>query len=360
MLIAMRNCKPHTAPDAINEMSSLAKEGNMQERPDLHVVLGAGQVGPLLAERLLALGYRVRMVRRGPPTSSVQSVEWLHGDLTDARFAERACAGASVVYNCTNPQLYHRWDELLMPLCRGILNATAHAGARLVVLDNLYMVGAPEKVPFDESAPMKPLSTKGELRRRLVDEYTEAHARGLVQWTSGRAADYFGPGAGAMSAFGDHLAERFAKRRAVEVFGNPKLPRSYSYIPDVARGLAVLGTRQESWGHVWHLPVAWSGSTEELVFALAQELGEPARLMRVTDLMLRAIGIFSPMIGAMREMTYQWKAPFVVDDRRFRETFGEQATAADEAIRQSAAALRVRIEEIRKSPKGKTTTAHHG
>ena len=33
--------------------------------PPLHVILGAGQVGPLVARRLLARGLAVRMVRRG-------------------------------------------------------------------------------------------------------------------------------------------------------------------------------------------------------------------------------------------------------------------------------------------------------
>ena len=45
------------------------------------------------------------------------------------------------------------------------------------------------------------------------------------------------------------------------------------------------------------------------------------------------------MLGAMREMTYQWKAPFVVDDRRFRATFQVEPTPAEEALRASAAAL---------------------
>jgi len=317
------------------------------EKSELHVVMGAGQVGPALARELVALGHRVRLVRRGPPTTEGQSIEWMRGDLGDPAFAAKACRGAAVVYNCTNPQLYHKWDQLLFPVARGILDGAAQAGAKLVVLDNLYMIGVPDKVPFDESAPMKPRSHKGELRKQLVEQYLEAHARGHVQWTSGRAADFFGPGAAEMSAFGDRLAQRMATGKAIEVFGNPHLPRSYSFIPDVARGLAILGTHSESWGKIWHLPVAWKGSTLELIDAIAREVGLPAKTTRMPDFMLSVAGLFSPMIGALREMTYQWKIPFVVDDRRFCTTFGVEATPANEAVGQAAQAILQRIQEIR-------------
>jgi len=314
---------------------------------ELHVVLGAGQVGPALARELVRLGHRVRVVRRGAPLAATPGVEWLRGDLTEPTFAEAACRGATVVYNCTNPELYHKWDQLLFPLAQGILKGAMRANAKLVVLDNLYMLGAPDQVPFNENTPMNPRSKKGQLRKQLVEQYLQAHARGDIQWTSGRAADFFGPGAAGMSAWGDRLVQHIAKRTPIEVFGNPELPRSYSFIPDVARGLATLRTRDESWGNVWHLPVAWKGNTLELIQAIAQELGEPVRTRRLPDIALAVAGVFSPLIGAFREMTYQWKVPFVVDDRRFCTTFGVEATPAQVAVQEAAKALEPKIRAFR-------------
>jgi hypothetical protein len=40
---------------------------------------------------------------------------------------------------------------------------------------------------------------------------------------------------------------------------------------------------------------------------------------------------------AIREMLYQWQRPYVIDDRRFRTTFGVEATPIDEAIRMTLA-----------------------
>lgn len=311
------------------------------QSPALHVVLGAGQVGPLLANELLQAGYRVRLVSRSGASLQRERLEVMQGELTDIAFTTEACRGAEVVYHCANPAQYHRWESLLFPLSRGILEGAKRAKARrLVVLDNLYMVGKPSSSPFNEDAGMRPCSKKGELRKQLVNEFFSAHARGDIEVTSGRASDFFGPGATGMSAFGDHLGSRLAKKKPVEVFGNPDLPRSYSYIPDVAKGLAVLGANDKSIGKVWHLPVAWSGTTRELLVAIGKELGREVKLRPVPDFLLALIGLFSPMMGAIREMTYQWKMPYVVDDRRFIETFGVHATPSQEAITATAQYLR--------------------
>ena len=69
---------------------------------DLHVVFGAGQVGFPLAERLLASGTRVRIVKRSPghvPTGC----EVVLGDAADSTLCTEAAHGAAVVYHCMNP-----------------------------------------------------------------------------------------------------------------------------------------------------------------------------------------------------------------------------------------------------------------
>jgi nucleoside-diphosphate-sugar epimerase len=311
----------------------------MTNATNLHVVLGAGQVGPLLIEHLLAHGVRVRAVRRGAPVVQRPGLTWLSGDLRDPSFAREAVAGAAVVYNTTNPEAYHRWDELLFPLTRGIRSAVMAEGARLVALDNLYMVGRPETSPFPADTLERPCSKKGRMRKQLADELAELQAQGKLVAATGRASDFFGPGAGAMSIAGDHLAKRLASGGAVEVFGDPDLPRGYSFVPDVARGLFALGTSEASWGRVWHLPVAWKGTTRGLLESIGAAAGKKVRLRRVPDALLAVAGLFAPAVGAMREMTYQWKVPYVADDARFVETFGVAATPPDVAVRQAAAAL---------------------
>jgi hypothetical protein len=59
----------------------------------------------------------------------------------------------------------------------------------------------------------------------------------------------------------------------------------------------------------------------DLVQRLSQALGGPIRLAGVPRWMVRALGVFVPLVREINEMLYQWDEPFVVDDRRFRAMF---------------------------------------
>ena len=300
--------------------------------PAVHVIFGAGQVGQLLAQELCARGHEVRICRRGPAGPSRPGLAWLQGDASDAAFADTACRGATVVYNCANPSDYAGWDGVIQPLYRTIWQAAGRAGARLVALDNLYAYGRPATSPFDEDTPCVPCSRKGAIRRELADELLQAHAEGSVRACLGRASDYFGPEVHSAAVFGPRFFARLAAGKAVEAMGDPDQPHAYSYTPDVARGLAALGASDAGEGRVWHLPVTWTGTTRELMQAFAAAAGTTLTVRRIPRWVLAPLS-FIPLVSAIREMIYQWEVPYVPADARFVSTFGLAATPADEAIR---------------------------
>lgn len=299
------------------------------ERRASHVILGAGQIGPQIADLLLARGERVRIVRRGPAGPSRLGLEWVTGDLTDDAFADQVALGASVVYDCMNP-LYHQWGERLLPLGRGALRAARAAGAKLVALDNLYMYGRVTG-PMREDSPLAPCSRKGVLRVELARMRLDAHKRGDVRVTLGRASDFFGPGV-TLSMLGERFMQRVFAGRAAECFGSPDQPHAYSFAPDVARALVMLGDRDEALGQVWHLPTAPAETTRAFAARLEPALGVRVKLSRIPTFALRSLGVFAPMLREVAEMTYQWEIPYVLDDARFRATFGVSHTPLDEAI----------------------------
>jgi nucleoside-diphosphate-sugar epimerase len=299
---------------------------------ELHLVLGAGQVGPLVAEQLVARGHRVRIARRTAAPANVAGAEAVSLDVRDADAVARAADGATVVYNCVNP-LYHQWPELLLPMTRGIVDGAARAGARLVALDNLYMYG--DTTLMNERSPMAPVSKKGALRVKSAEYMLDADARGAVAVSIGRAADFIGPKA-PQSMLGDRFFERVFADRAVEMFGDVDQLHSYSYIPDVAAGLVALGSRANAQG-VWMLPVQPAESTRALVDRFSRALGRRIKTLEVPTFVLRAVGVFQPMMREIAEMAYQWKQAYVVDDAKFRATFGFGATPWDEQIGVTAA-----------------------
>lgn len=297
-----------------------------------HTIFGAGQVGKLLAAELAAMGHRVRMVRRGPAGEDIPGVQWLQGDATDPVFAAQACEGSTVVYNCANPADYARWDGVLQPLFRGIWDAAAKTGARVVQLENLYMYGRPETSPFDERTPMKPCAEHGVLRKALGDELWARHARGELEVTVGHASDYFGPGAHLSAVARPDVLEGIQTGRRVFMTGNVDTAHGYTYTPDVAHALAILGTRPEAVGRAWHLPTSATTTTREFLQAFADQAGTTLKVSTVPAWMLKLVGVFSPLAKALATMRYQWDIPYVLDDGDFRRTFGVEPTPLREAV----------------------------
>lgn len=312
----------------------------MNDDGKLHVVLGAGQIGTRLSEILLTRGHRVRQVRRGQAGPQRRGLEWASGDITDLRFAEEVGRGAAVVYDCMNP-LYHQWPDLLLPIAEGGIRAASSSGSRLVALDCLYMYGKPNG-PMTERTPMAPSSKKGELRVKLAERRLAAHRGGEAEVTIGRASDFFGANL-PYSYFSERFFERIIKGRSAEAFGDPDLPHSYTYADDVARSLAILGDRKEAAGEVFLLPTPAAETTRTLMQKVGAALGLDVNVSRVPSWVVRAIGLVSPMMREMHEMIYQWEVPFVVDDTKFRTTFGVEATPLPQAIEETAAWARKRF-----------------
>ena len=301
---------------------------------ELHVLFGGGQVGQPLARILLGRGKRVRIVKRsggGLP----EGTELVQGDATNLNFCVEAARGASTVYHCMNPPYYGRvWAELLPRYMENLIAAAGRNGARLVVLDNVYMLGRPQGKPLDEDTPTRPCSRKGEIRARVAERMWEAHRCGDVRATSARASDFYGPG-GRLTHLGDQFWRPAIAGKRGRVLVDPDAIHTYHYIPDVAAGLATLGMAgDDAYGRPWMLPCAPAETMRALVARFSRELGREIRLMTMPRTVLKTLALVVPFLREIDEMLYQWQEPFVIDDRRFRERFGQgpedvQRAAAD-------------------------------
>lgn len=293
---------------------------------DLHVVFGAGQIGSYLAENLRDAGHRVRVAKRSA-AGIPEGVEKALGDATDPEFCREAVEGAAVVYHCMNPPYDTRlWRDLLPLFQNNLIQAAGSSGARLVVMENLYMVGKGGGGPINEDTPMNPMSRKGEIRAQLAEDLFTAHERGDVQVISGRASDFYGP-RGDNTHFGAHFWPPVLSGKPAALLADPDILHTYHYIPDVARGLLTLGLApDDATGKHWMLPCAPAQTSRAMVERFAKALGKEIKLRGVPRLLRVALGVVSPMIRELSEMLHQWDVPFVVDDARFRSTFDARPT----------------------------------
>ena len=124
---------------------------------ELHVVVGGtGAIGGAVVEELVRRGHRVRSIGRREAAMPA-GVEQRIADVMDPQQAIDAVAGASVVYQCAAPE-YTRWAQEFPTLQANVADAAERAGARLVVIENLYMYGptrrtdAPRRRPWPRPA----------------------------------------------------------------------------------------------------------------------------------------------------------------------------------------------------------------
>ena len=295
-----------------------------------HVVFGTGQIGRAVVSRLVADGQQVVAVNRSG-RGQFPGAQLIGADATDPTVTTAICADADVVYFCLNAVHYAQWAAEFPPLQRGVLAGAERAGARLVVLDNLYAYGPPHGGRLVETMTANPTSAKATTRAAMTAELLEAHRTGRVDVAVGRASDYFGPGT-TRSALGDSVFGAALRGGRAQVMGDPDTLHSYSYSPDVATGLITLGSAPEAGGRVWHLPVVEACTTRRLVEQVYALSGHRPRLLAAGRTTLGVLGLVMPELREYRHTLYQFSAPWVVDDSAFRSAFGWRATPLPAAL----------------------------
>jgi nucleoside-diphosphate-sugar epimerase len=305
----------------------------MNHKNELHVVLGTGPIGMAIMEALLTRGKTVRMVNRSGGADVPAGVEVRGGDLSNPEEAIALCDGASVVYSTVNPP-YDKWPELFPTLQAAVVEGAAAAGAKLVVLENVYMYGPNGGSPMVEDTPYAATTRKGRTRAEMSRALMEAHERGKVRVVIARASDYFGP-RGLMSSMGDRVFYPALEGKPAQVLGNPDFAHTYTYLPDIGEGMVILGESDEALGQVWHLPSAGTLTTRQFIEMVYEEAGHPTHIQIVPKGILRAIGLFNAEVREVVEMLYQFEGPHILDHSKFERAFGNGSTPLREAIRET-------------------------
>jgi nucleoside-diphosphate-sugar epimerase len=239
--------------------------------------------------------------------------------------------GAEVLYNCVNPA-YHRWVQDWPPIAASLLRAAESSGAAYVILGNLYGYGPPTR-PMQESDPLSPSSDKAGIRVRMWQDALAAHHAGRIRVTEVRASDYFGPGCRSQSHLGQRFVPRLLNGKPAQLVVGADQPHSWTYVPDVANTLAAAAIDDRSWGRAWHVPTDVALSAREVAERLCTLAGVTNPGVTVMPRWLvRALGSFTPILGEIEAVRYQFAHPFVIDSTDFQHTFGAKPTPIDDAL----------------------------
>lgn len=303
------------------------------KQKNMYVILGAG--GPsanALTAELLAHQKTVRLVSRKPIAVSNPNLCWVQADLLNEAQVCEAVKGATVVYLCAGITYDAKiWQQQWPMIINNVITAVKSVGARLIFLDNIYMYGLVNG-PITELTPYNPCSVKGEIRASIATKLMDEVAAGNIQASIARAADFYG--ASSMNSFIDMMVhDKYSKNQSAQWVGNPKMLHNFSYIPDVGKGLYILGQEPKSDNQIWHLPTAKPITGNEFMKLAAQIYQVEPKHTNINKLMLRLVGLFKKVVAGTVEMYYQYDHDYQFDSSKFEQYFDFKPTSYADGIK---------------------------
>jgi nucleoside-diphosphate-sugar epimerase len=302
---------------------------------DRHVVVGAGAIGRQVAAHLAERGADVVIVTRSGTDTGVAGVEHVAADASDADRLTEIVKGSEVLYNCANPGDYTKWMSVWPPLASAMLTAAERTGATYAITGNLYPYG-PLDEPMTEAHPDAATDKKGRLRAAMWADALAAHREGRARAVEVRASDFVGPGVGDNGHINRHLATLKAGKRAW-VIGSADLPHSFTDVGDAARLLVAAAEDESSHGRIWHASTNEPLTQRQVIADVAHAGGFPEPKVSAVPGAVLTLASVVPFMRELRDMSYQWRRPYVLDDTVTRTHFGIEPTPWDEVCRRTAA-----------------------
>ncbi|MEY4322009.1 MAG: hypothetical protein RL167_737 [Actinomycetota bacterium] len=296
----------------------------------MKLVVGAGLIGQEVAKQLLAKGEDVVVASRsGTQISGAKAIKL---DAKNPADFQKASSGASTIFLCTNPP-YHTWATEWPPVFEAAVAAAQTNECDLVVMGNLYSYGLPSG-EMNEHSDEKTTEAKGLIRKQGWRRLLNASQAGQFKVVEVRASDYFGPGAGSTAHIGRDFFEPIMKSKNAMVVGNPNALHSWSYLPDIALTLIAASEFHGPWSRAWHVP-STTKTRNQILNEINAATNSKGKLFAVPQLMLRTMGLFSPLYREVFASSYQFTNDFVIDSRETEALLKVEATPWDLALEQT-------------------------
>jgi nucleoside-diphosphate-sugar epimerase len=298
-------------------------------------ILGAGgAIGIPLAKDLKNYTDKIRLAGRNP--EKVNDTDELYSiDAKDFRQIDGAVKGSDVLYVTIGFEYSHKvWQQVWPGFMEAVIMACKKHGTKLVFFDNMYLYSR-DSVPFmTEEAEINPPGKKGRVRARLHEMIMNEVNKGELTALIARAADFYGP-YNKNSAIQIMAADNLRKGKKAQAFGNPDKVHTYTYTPDAAKAVAILGNTEDAFNQVWHLPTTNERlSNRDWINLIAKELGKEPKIQVVPVWMVKLIGLFVPIMSEFPEMIYQYEQDYVFDSTKFETRFTFKPTAPHEGVKE--------------------------
>ncbi len=299
----------------------------------MHTILGAGgPVANALTRELINNNETVHLVSRKPIVSTDKNVTWRKADLLNLAELREAVKGSTVIY-LTAGLVYDKniWQAQWPVIMQNVIDLAKETDARLIFFDNVYMYGLVNGT-MKEDTPYNPCSAKGEVRAKIATKLMDEAKAGNIRASIARGADFYGTD-NLNSSFDMMVLTNFAKKQKAQWIGKPDLLHSLSYIPDMGKGMYLLGQNPDCDNQVWHMPTAPALSGKQLIETAAKIYGVHPKFFAVNKFMLSVYGLFNKTAMGVVEMYYQYNHDYVFKSDKFEKEFKFKPTSYEDGIK---------------------------
>jgi nucleoside-diphosphate-sugar epimerase len=311
-------------------------------------IFGAfGTIGRSVTAALLVRGDEVRAVGRSEAKlrqafGETPGVEIVAADVTTGKGCARASVDVdAIVYALGLPYTRTAFAEYPSMMHLAVTSARTAGVHRLLHISNVYSYGVPRTPRVREDHPREPVAVKGRYRKEQEDVALAATGLTGFEALVLRLPDFYGPFADA--SLGNMILSAAATGARANLLGPVDTPHEFVFTPDVGPVVAALLSHPDGWGTCYNLAGAGVITQREFAtraFALANH---PARLRVAGPGMVRLLGLFSPLMRELDEMSYLQSQPVILDDSRLQALLGPIArTPYEDGIRHTIDHLRAR------------------
>lgn len=308
----------------------------------IQTILGAnGPVATELAKQLSTYQTEIRLVSRNPKKVNA-SDHIMSLDLTQKENIFEAVQGSSVVYVTIGfPYNIKFWRKLWVPFMKAVIDACLKNNSKLVFFDNVYAIGGTNVNHITESSPISPGSKKGEVRAEVDELILQNIMSNKLKAIIARAPDFFSAGAGKNSMLISQVYDNLVRGKKARWLCDATKVHSLAYVPEIAKGTAMLGNTEEAYGQVWNLPTDHAKLTgKEWIELVAREIGCEPKYTVLPNWLFKTLGIFVPFMAELAEMNYQYNQHYFFDSSKFNHYFDHTPITNERAVKETVQALK--------------------
>lgn len=304
-------------------------------------ILGAGgAIGIELAKALSQYTSDIRLVSRNPKKVN-ETDNLFPADLSKREEVFKAVKDSDITY-VTIGFAYQTsaWKKNWPSFIQNVVDACLEYNSKLVFFDNVYAIGGNNVNHIIEKSPISPTSKKGVIRaevdRIILNNMEKNHLQAIIA----RSPDFFGGTARQSSVLMNVVYDNLIKDKNAQWFCNAKACHSMGYVPELAKGTAMLGNTPEAYNQIWNLPTDPQRITgEEWISLFAKELGKENKFSLLPNWLVKGLGLFMPVMKELAEMNYQYDRDYFFDSKKFNDYFNYTPITHANAVKRAVAQM---------------------